>query len=170
MSEADLLDAAPRITEFWLNVASTDDEDACWPWTGYEEEGYGRFFWDGRMVGAHELALTFATGERRAQGLDTCHRCNNPICCNPHHLRFDTRRGNVADMLAAGTARNGTTRLTVEAVRVMRERYAHGAAQTALARDYEVSPTLVSLIIRGRRWAKAGGPIITERKYNRDGQ
>ncbi len=81
------LDAAPRITEFWMNVSIADDEVECWPWTGYKEDGYGRFFWDGRMVGAHELALTFTTGEVRAPGLDTCHRCNNPICCNPHHLR-----------------------------------------------------------------------------------
>ncbi len=164
------ISVAPRITEFWMSVAVTDDESECWFWTGYEEDGYGRFFWDGQMVGAHELAVTFATGERRAPGLDTCHRCNNPICCNPHHIRFDTRASNVADMVAAGTARNGNTRLTAESARVIRERYAHGAAQVSLARDYLISPALVSAIIRGRRWPNAGGPITTERKYNRDGQ
>lgn len=164
------LEAAPRITEFWMSVAVSDDEAECWPWTGYQEDGYGRFFWEGRMVGAHELAVTFTTGEVRAPGLDTCHRCNNPICCNPHHLRFDTRAGNVADMVTAGTARNGNTRLTPEAVQVIRERYAHGAAQTSLADDYRISASLVSAIVRGRRWPDAGGPIITERKYNRDGR
>lgn len=122
------------------------------------------------MAGETELAVTFTTGERRAPGLDTCHACNNPICCNPRHLRFDTRSGNVADMVAAGRARNGNTRLTAEAVRVMRERYAHGAPQAVLAADYSVSPTMVSAIIRGRRWKNAGGPINAERKYNRDGR
>ena len=159
------LEAAPRITEFWMHVAITDAEDACWPWTGYVEDGYGRFFWDGRMVGAHELALSFTTGEARAPGLDTCHRCNNPICCNPHHLRFDTRAGNVADMVAANRARRG--RFTDEQIRVMRTRYAHGASQQSLALDYAVTNGLVSQIVRGLRYRHAGGPITKNReRYN----
>lgn len=160
-----IADVASRVTEFWSNVRRGREWD-CWPWTGYEEGGYGRFFWEGRMVGAHELALTFTTGERRTPGLDTCHSCNNPVCCNPAHLRFDTRASNVADMIAAGTARNGSTRLDPERVRVIRERYSRGAAQSTLARDFEVAPSLISAIVRGRRWPNAGGPI-TERKYNR---
>ena len=158
------LEAAPRITEFWMNVAVGGDAE-CWPWTGYGEDGYGQFFWDGRMVGAHELALTFATGEVRAPGLDTCHRCNNPICCNPAHLRFDTRAGNVADMVASGRARRG--RFAEEQIVTMRTRYANGASQVNLARDYGITNGLVSQIVRGLRYARAGGPITTKRgRYN----
>ncbi|TDL44056.1 hypothetical protein [Microbacterium oleivorans] len=157
--------AAPRITEFWRNVV-TGAETSCWRWKGYTEDGYGLFYWDGRMVGAHELALTFTTGEVRAPNLDTCHRCNNPICCNPSHLRFDTRAGNVADMLAAGRGRRG--RFTDQQVRTMRERYAHGAAQQRLADDYEITNGLVSQIVRGLRYRNAPGPITTKReRYNR---
>lgn len=160
-----VLENAPRITEFWMSVAISDDETECWPWTGYEEDGYGQFFWDGRMVGAHELALTFTTGEVRAPGLDTCHRCNNPICCNPNHLRFDTRASNVADMVAAGRARRG--RFTDEQIVTMRTRYAYGASQMNLARDYQITNALVSQIVRGLRYADAGGPISTKReRYN----
>jgi hypothetical protein len=161
---------ARRVTEFWMDVAIDGDESACWPWLGYEEDGYGRFYFDGRMMGAHELALTFSTGERRLERLDTCHSCNNPICCNPHHLRFGTRQSNVDDMVAAGTARNGSTRLTESDVVTLRERYANGAPQAILSRDFRVSGSLISAIVRGRRWPNAGGPIITERKYNRDGK
>lgn len=60
-----------RVSEFWQSVDISDD-DQCWPWLGYAEKGYGRFFWQRRMVGAHELALTFTTGERRPDGFDTC--------------------------------------------------------------------------------------------------
>ncbi len=28
----------------------------------------------------------------------------------------------------------------------------------------------IEIDVRGRRWHNAGGPITTERKYNRDGQ
>jgi hypothetical protein len=163
MAGETIIDTAPRITEFWRNVAVGNDDGDCWPWLGYEEDGYGRFFWDGRMVGAHELALTFTTGERRAPGLDTCHSCNNPICCNPHHLRFDTRAGNVADMVAAGRARPG--RLTDEQIVTIRLRYQHGATQIVLAHDYQVTNGLISQIVRGLR--NAGGPISTKReRYN----
>lgn len=159
------VDVAPRITEFWRNVDIADDESECWPWLGYQEDGYGRFFWEGRMVGAHELAVSFTTGEVRAPGLDTCHSCNNPICCNPRHLRFDTRAGNVADMISAGRGRRG--RFTDEQILTMRERYAHGASQMALARDYRITNGLVSQIVRGLRYAHAGGPIATKReRYN----
>ena len=159
-------DVARRVTEFWSRVSQGKPDD-CWPWTGYTEDGYGRYFFGGRMVGAHELAVTFTTGERRADSLDTCHSCNNPICCNPRHLRFDTRRSNVEDMDAAGRRVNTTPRLTAEKVETIRIRRAHGAKQQDLADDYGVTNGLISQIVRGRRWASAPGPIETERKYNR---
>lgn len=156
---------AVRVTEFWMNVATSDNPAHCWEWTGYQEDGYGRFSWEGRMVGAHELAVTFTTGEARTSGLDTCHSCNNPICCNPEHLRFDTRAGNVADMLSARRDRPG--RFSDEQIIAMRERYAHGASQKALAADYGVTNGLISQIVRGIRYARVGGPLTTKRgRYN----
>lgn len=160
-----VIEAAPRVTKFWMTVAISGDESECWPWLGYQEDGYGQFYWDGRMVGAHELALTFATGERRASNLDTCHGCNNPICCNPKHLRFDTRASNVADMCKAGRQRPG--RFTDAQVITIRERYANGASQLNLARDYGVSNGLISSIVRGLRYSRVGGPISRKReRYN----
>lgn len=157
---------AKRVTEFWRSVAITDNESECWEWLGYAEDGYGLFYLDSKMVGAHELALTFTTGERRAPGLDTCHSCNNSLCCNPHHLRFDTRASNVADMLAAGRQRRG--RFSDDTIRTIRLRYASGARQTDLAADYSITNGLVSQIVRGLRYRDAPGPITQRReKYNR---
>jgi hypothetical protein len=145
------------VSEFWAQVARGDADD-CWPWTGYSEKGYGRYYWRGRMVGAHELALTFMTGERRARGLETCHSCHNPLCCNPGHLRFDTRQSNVDDMMAAGRSRHAV-KLTDEQVVTLRRRALAGATGQTLARDYGVSPSLVTMIIRGERRPLCGGPI-----------
>lgn len=154
-----------RVTEFWMSV-TRGEPDECWPWTGYAEDGYGRFFWDGRMVGAHELALTFTTGERRLPELDTCHSCNNPPCCNPRHLRFDTRQGNVDDMVLAGRAAKPNLRISDETVRLIRKRRAAGANQEDLAAQYGCSASWISMIVNGRKRAAAGGPIIP-RQYNR---
>jgi len=61
----DLARIAVRVTEFWRSV-SIRGEDECWPWTGYlNEDGYGEFFFAGKMRGAHELAVTFTTAEVR---------------------------------------------------------------------------------------------------------
>lgn len=163
-------ETAAKVTEFWTNVRRTGHGQDCWPWTGYVEDGYGRFHFEGQMRGAHELALTFTTGERRAESLDTCHSCNNPICCNPLHLRFDTRQSNVDDMVAAGTNHHPVGKLSAEKVRVIRERYAAGATQIALADDYGVTNGLVSQIVRGLRWPNAPGPIQRKRERRNNGR
>lgn len=156
---------AISVSRFWALV-SRRGEDECWPWQGDANKGYGVFHYRGHLHGAHELALSFTTGEKRLDQLDTCHTCDNPICCNPNHLRFDTRRANVQDMHERGRARNGA-KLTAEDVRLMRERRAAGARQRDLARDFGITDGQVSMIVRGIRWAEAGGPIETRRQYRR---
>lgn len=160
------LGEAVRVTEFWRLVQQGAPDD-CWPWTAYtDDDGYGLFFFAGRMRGAHELALTFTTGEVRLPQLDTCHACSNPPCCNPSHLRFDTRKSNVADSVAAGTATSRRV-LTDAEVRLIRERRAAGASQDDLAAQYGVSASMVSQIVNGKKRAAAGGPVAIARSYNR---
>lgn len=161
----DALIVACRVSEYWANVDRQGPDD-CWLWTGYLEDGYGLFHYGERMVGAHELALTFTTGERRLSSLDTCHACGNPPCCNPGHLRFDTRRSNVEDMYRMGRA-NHARRLDDATVRLIRERRAAGAPQDDLARQYGVSDSWVSQIVNGLVRKEAGGPIATRRQYQR---
>ena len=152
------LAVAVSVSRFWHLVAIGDADD-CWPWGGYsDDDGYGVFQFNGRRRGAHELALSFATGERRAEGMDTRHACDNPPCCNPAHLTFGTRLENVRDMYERGrAARQG--RLTDAQVEEMRVRRANGARQKDLARDYGITDGQVSMIVRGLRWPDAPGPI-----------
>jgi hypothetical protein len=142
-------------------------DDECWPWQGdTDRAGYGIFVWHERRRRAHEMALSFTTGEVRLERLETCHSCDNPPCCNPAHLRFDTRQSNVDECIARGRARKAT-KITPEDVVLMRERRAAGARQTDLAAQFGLTDGSVSMIIRGIRWPDAGGPIETERKYYR---
>lgn len=158
----DDLATAMRVSRFWMLV-DIGGVEACWTWKGYVEKGYGQYFFAGRMRGAHELALTFTTGEKRHPDLDTCHSCDVPLCCNPTHLRFDTRQSNVDDCVTrnrhATGERNGHAKLTESDVRIMRVRHANGATGRALAHEYGVSESLVTEILRGKRWKTAGGPI-----------
>lgn len=156
---------AAKVTEFW-NLVDVRGKDDCWLWTGYIEKGYGQFFIGGAMQGAHELAVTFTTGETRGSGMDTCHSCHNPPCCNPAHLRFDTRAANVADMLTAGRG-NFATAITPEVIQEIRERRERGASQKRLAMEYRVSEGYISEVVRGLRRAGVGGPIQKKRVYRR---
>lgn len=153
----DSLTDAVSVTRFWSLVDQTGE---CWNWRGdTDRNGYGVFVWRGKRHGAHALALSFTTGELRADELDTCHSCDNPACCNPDHLRFDTRFSNVQDMDSRGRRSVPNARLTPDQVITMRTRRANGAPQTILTRDYGISAAYVSEIVRGRTWKDAGGPL-----------
>jgi hypothetical protein len=138
------------ITEFWTKIprSSTDN---CWEWQGYRDDaGYGIFQYGGRLRFAHELSLSFSTGEIKLPNLDTCHSCHNPPCCNPSHLRFDTRKSNVADMLRAGR-QNPRRKLSNDDVWQIRSRLAAGARQCDLANQYGVSVSTISMIKSRKR-------------------
>lgn len=159
---------AVSISRFWrlVNTASADE---CWLWRGdTNKDGYGVFYFKDRKYGAHELALSFTTGEKRHPELETCHACDTPLCCNPKHLRFDTHLSNVREMHERGRARNGS-KLTSDKVRIIRERRAMGARQIDLAEQYGVNNGTISMIVRGIRWPNAGGPIEKSRAQYRKG-
>ena len=156
---------AVTVSRFWRLVKQGGPHE-CWEWLGdRDQHGYGTFYYRGRMRGAHELALSFTTGEAKVSGLDTCHSCDSPPCVNPAHLRFDTRRSNVRDAIDRGRHWRPPSKLTAEDVALMRERRAAGARQKDLAEQFGVTDGQVSMIVRGLRWPDAGGPIQIERKY-----
>lgn len=159
------LEEAVAVSRFWSNVNRSGE--GCWAWGGsLDEDGYGEFFYRGRNRRAHELALSFTTGEKRHDSLDTCHSCDNPPCVNPGHLRFDTRKSNVEDMLQRGRgARSG--KLSDAQVILIRERRARGARQIDLAEQFGVSDGQISMIVRGLRWPEVGGPIEAKRNQYR---
>ncbi len=143
----------------------------CWIWQGSRNpDGYGhiierlpdrkRRFW-----AAHRVAWFKAYGPIPAS-LSVLHRCDVRACVRPTHLWLGTQRENISDMDRKG--RRGTTKgrsfvsmpgesnprakLTAEGVRAIRERYARGERQTALAREYGVSQAVISAVVLGKAW------------------
>jgi hypothetical protein len=90
------------------------------------------------------------------------HHCDNPPCCNPDHLFLGTSADNMADMQAKGRGRlprqvfrgedNACARLTEQQVVTIRQLYRRGLGRQ-LAREYNVSDALMSLIVTGKVWA-----------------
>ncbi len=93
-------------TEFWSRVL-TGSVDECWPWLGARmTNGYGKLTYGGWNVSAHRLSYVLAFGPI-PEGMCILHKCDNPRCVNPAHLRAGTQLENMQDMHAKGRARQG---------------------------------------------------------------
>jgi hypothetical protein len=85
--------------DFWSRV-SVAAPDVCWPWIRYRtKDGYGQFTLYGRLRYAHRFAWEVTNGPV-PEGMEVCHQCDNPPCCNPAHLFLGSQEDNVRDMIA----------------------------------------------------------------------
>ena len=150
--------------------------EKCWEWAGTKHSnGYGLIPWGGRWVYAHRLAYELFKGQV-PEGLDVLHSCDNPPCTKPEHLRAGTHKDNMADMVMRGRAshkrtkwsathplrlhperilrgeRHPNARFTPETVRAIRRAGDQGISPTVLSRQYGVSATAISLIIKRKNW------------------
>ena len=157
----------PLRQRVWSRVPAKGSND-CWEWSGYRNEhGYGAL--KGRL--AHRLVWQLERGPI-PDGMNVCHRCDNPPCCNPAHLFLGTQSDNVHDMVSKGRRRggnvagerNGASKLTDADVASIRERYVpRKVTLRQLATEYGVSDSAISMIVNGRRWPKRGGGWREER-------
>jgi len=151
---------------FWAKVDRTGE---CWEWTaGKNAGGYGVFNkGNDEYTKAHVFSLELATGERRPDGMDTCHTCDNRACVNPAHLYFGTRTQNVGDALERGRMKIGErhpqARLSELDVVAIRNEYAAGAEVDDLCATYGLKNSTIRCIVLGFKWKNAGGPITVRR-------
>lgn len=146
----------PLGDRFWLRVDKSGD---CWLWLGARRaSGHGvvaRGGHQGGMLGAHRVAWELTNGTV-PDGLQVCHRCDNPPCVNPAHLFLGTQGDNMRDMHAKGRnaaletvgERNGNARLTDEQIYAIRQA-SKDVKTSDLARRYGVTTHHIRRIVRG---------------------
>lgn len=141
---------------FWAKVDRSGGADACWPFTGFVDDGsgYGQFHDGQRLVKAHRFSYEAAKGAVPA-GLVVDHDCHNDAdcttvpcahraCCNPSHLEAVTQsinsiRGRTGD---------------------------HQTAKTHCPRGHEYSPENTILRRGGRHRVCRACNRVTQSNYN----
>ncbi|MEV8033883.1 hypothetical protein [Streptomyces sp. NPDC086182] len=132
--------------------------DACHPWLGAEDNGYG-LFWDGgytgggnpRNVKAHAWGYRQRVGELASNEV-VRHLCHNKLCQNERHWARGTALDNTHDSIAAGMV-VAQRKLTAHKVAEIRSRYAAGGiTQKLLAAEYGITQTHLNDVVNCRVW------------------
>ena len=108
----DLLEKRPSLRDrFWSHVDKKEPTE-CWEWNSKCKRSYGWFRVDMNKK-RHEFIASrvalFLSGTS-VKGLFALHSCDNPVCCNPNHLRAGTHKENMADMKLRGRSCLGRPR------------------------------------------------------------
>jgi DNA-directed RNA polymerase subunit N (RpoN/RPB10) len=118
-----------------------------------DRDGYAIIPSKATSVRAHRARWVEA-GNSKAKVLD--HLCRNRWCCNPEHLESVTPAENVR--------RGDCAKLGAAEVTQMRTLYRDGASQSALAKEFGLSQSHVSRVVRGLYWSDGACKHWQQRK------
>ncbi len=86
---------------FWGRIKIAE---GCWLWQGaVNTTGYGMACWANgeKNIVAHRLVYQMVKGPV-PEGIEVCHTCDVPRCCNPEHLFLGTHQDNMQDRVRKG--------------------------------------------------------------------
>lgn len=151
---------------FWQKVTITANPDLCWEWLfRCNEDGYGVLTYKQKHYYAHRMAWELTNGSIQ-KGMCVLHKCDNPPCCNPHHLFLGTHKQNMEDKVKKGRQPKGDAirqyvkgelqgahKLTRLQVNEIRQRYAMGGiTYTRLGKEMGVCAAHIGRIVRYLEW------------------
>ena len=115
-------------------------DDNCWNWIGATASGYGRIKHHGKLYSVHRLSFQIHNPNVKIDGLDVCHTCDNPKCCNPQHLFAGTRSDNMKDCsrkrrLASQNGKHVKPKLGPEFISVIKEMKRNGLSKRQIAKQ-----------------------------------
>lgn len=132
------------------------DHEGCWLFQKDGKRRYGRIMFSGSFQAAHRVSFQIFKGPIPSN-LHVLHTCDKPRCVNPEHLYSGTHQDNMRDRTArkrlpsrAGVKNHNVKLKESEVIKIRQteEKITH----TALAKIYEISPEMISLIRRGKAW------------------
>lgn len=143
---------ASASSTFWARI-DRREPDECWPWTGCTKPGgYGFIMHKRRAVLTHRLALAGSFDALPSRDVMACHRCDNPICCNPAHLFWGDAKANNDDCRSKGKKRGAPQKIDVQTAIDMRDT---GASYEAIAARFNVNQASVGKALKRAAILKA---------------
>lgn len=116
----------------------------CWIWPYTKNgSGYGTIGRERKVLDAHRFLYEILV-RKVPFNCELDHLCGNRLCVNPAHLEPVIHRENCL--------RGKQTKLTAEDVKYIKK-MAGTYNQREIAERYGISHQLVSMILRGKRWA-----------------
>jgi hypothetical protein len=159
---------SPPEWRFWAQVDKNGPVHPvcgqCWVWTGsVTEDGYGKLKISGRRYWTHRFSWHIHY-EEIPNGLWVLHKCDRRRCVNPSHLFLGSTQDNTSDMVNKGRQAKGEqhtiSKLTLAQVAEIRKRYKPRSktdGTRALGREFGVSNTTISQVIREKTWKCGAG-------------
>lgn len=146
--------------------------DECWLWTGCRtKKGYGMILaeHERKYIPAHRGVWAEIHGAIKG-GVEICHKCDNPPCCNPEHLFSGTHQENMADCAtkkrfnpARGELQHAA-KLTEELIgKIIQDRLL-GASYKKLSAKYGVAESSIHKAVTGKSWKHLFDPSDTDRQ------
>jgi len=139
------------------NIRSWKDSKHLKPATGNYGYYQVRLRHDGhsKTIAVHILVLTAFSGQCPS-GMECRHLDGNRTNNHVSNLAWGTRSENSQDKLLHGTdsrgERSGLAKLTTVDVLEIRSRAANGERYVDIAKDFLVHASIISLIVRRKRW------------------
>lgn len=117
----------------------------CHVWRGGRiSTGYGAIRINGQSVLAHRVAWEREHGPI-PEGMQVCHKCDNPPCVNPRHLFLGTAKDNADDRDRKGRTHRKLDKRAIANILKLRSK---GLSQAAIAEVHEVSKYAIFRILR----------------------
>ena len=156
--------ASDRDIERFLAKAIKRDS-GCWDWVaGKKGGGYGVFYLNGKVRGAHRASLFLFKGHDLDTPLDAMHSCDNPACVNPDHLVYGSRTENMRDASTKGRIvraqdwhgeQNPKSKLSSRQVQEIICLAASGSTRTEISARFKVSDVRLSQILKSAGMSSA---------------
>ena len=145
------------LKQFWESIDKKTNEE-CWEWIkGKTSKGYGTVRYENKTYLAHRLAYQLFHNKTLDKLIFICHKCDNPLCCNPNHLFQGTNKDNIDDKVNKNRQTKGETnanvKLTSEQVISIRTTYENrNITHRQLASIYNVTSPTITAILKRKTW------------------
>ena len=135
------------------------DVQQCWPWKKSVSGGKGRPYFDVNGVKYLAYRLTYEMYHGPIPDKQVVrHKCDNPNCCNPHHLELGSHQENMDDMVER--ERHGLPHHTVKSIKRLIEK---GVSDAEIAERFGQTPENIAKIRQGVSYKH-----ITTEEYPKD--